>query len=564
MSINTGNNYNIDVLRKLGLSSDIPQISNSESPFIPFNLYSIPTHKQIEKYQLSIQNDGTLKDYIPFFSLKKLNEVYSVNGIQISEHDNYKINFQPNGFYTQIVSKIPILGQINHNFSPKHNERLVDNDYFNKFEIKVDKLTQNILHRGINNNLGFSRIAFPSGATNNNTLSGFYYKKNSGTYIPTIIKSAAPIGNISGSLFKSVNGSFRSWKSSDTQGYDAKNYSSFYLGYPTTIDQTTYNGFNIATKIAPALADFPINNETGVKLNGLMIISTGNGVNSKICYISPHGLKTGLMNTFVYSLNKYSGQLYTKGVSGVVYRGLTIGSEYYTGSNQFPTSGIRYLKSGDQSVTGAVGYTGETSGFWRLYNIDANEHLKQNTAINSTLFYKFYSGLYTGNKTFNTGTWNGIIPTGTVFQIEYVTTEFNKEIGCNHPFYILYSGYGTLDQIDSKLTKFLTSTNVTGITSTGQQDPNYIFDSTYRFYNPSKFYYSSNHPSYLQDDQTFSKVGRGVGNNRNLSLTNAFLNLKYQYFICYSWLLKTFAPEIIKQNRKFRRMQKFIAQQNNT
>jgi len=559
MSINSGNNYDIDVLRKLGLASDIPQVTSSSSPFIPFNLYSVPTHKVIQDYQLSIQNDGSLKNYLPFFSLKKLNNFKDSNDTQILEHDNFKIQFQQDGYYTEVISKIKLYGQLNHNNLPFHKERLVDNDFFNKFDIKVDKLSEEILHQGINNNLGFSRVSFPAQVSNTNTLSGFYYRKYNSTYSPTVIKTTTGFANITGEIFRVVNGSYVGWTSSNTQGYDTKNYSSFYLPYPTTVDQTTYNGYAVPVKISPALANFPIRNVTGVKLNGLMVISTGNGVNSKICYISPHGLKSGLMNTFVYSLVKQDSTApsYYKGVSGVIYRGLSLGAEYYTGVNQFPKSGIRYVRSGDKSVSNAIGYTGE-SGFWRLYNIDSTEHLRQTTPINQTLFYKFYNNLYTGNKGFNQGTWDGIIPANTVFQIEYITTEFNKDIGCSHPFYILYSGYGTLDPIDSKLTKFLTQTNITGVTSTGESDPAYPFESTNRFYVPSKFYRSSSHPTYLDEDENFSKIGRGVGLNRNLSLTSAFNDLKYQYFNVYSWLLKNYTPEIIKQNRKFKKLQKFI------
>lgn len=561
MSINTGNNYDIDVLRKLGLASDIPQVTASTNPFIPFNLYSVPTHKVIQDYQLSIQNDGSLKNYLPFFSLKKLNSIKELNNTQILEHDNFKIQFQPDGYYTEVFSKIRLYGQLNHNHLPFHSERLVDNDFFNKFDIKTDKLSEQLLHQGINNDLQFARISVPQGVNNTNILSGFYYRKYNGTYSPTIIKTTTGFANITGEIFKVVNGSYRAWTSSNTQGYDAKNYGSFYLPYPTTVDQTTYNGYAVPTKIAPALSNFPIEGTTGVKLNGLMVISTGNGVTSKICYISPHGLRSGLINTFTYSLVKQDTAgttTYYKGVSGVICRGLTIGSEYYTGENQFPKSGIRYITSGDKPVSGAVGYTGINSGFWRLYNIDSNQHLSQTTPINQTLFYKFYSNLYTGNKTFNLGTWNGIIPANTVFQIEYITTEFNKDIGCNQPFFILYSGYGTLDAVDSKITRFLTRANVTGVTSTGEADPAYAFELTNRFHVPEKFYRASSHPTYLDDEEGFSKIGRGVGLNRNLSLMNAFINLKYQYFNAYSWLLKQYIPEVIKQNRKFKKLQKFL------
>lgn len=555
MSINTGNNFDIDVLRKLGLASDIPQVTAALNPFVPFNLFSIPTHQDIKEFQLSIQNDGTLKEYVPFFSLKKLESNNGESEAKISEHANYKIDFRPDGFYTEISSEIPVLSQLTHNHFPKQYTRVVDNDFFNKFELKTDKVTNEILHQGINNNLGFARVSFPQGNNNTNILSGFYYRKYNGTYTPTIIQTTTGFANISGEIFKIVNGSYLSWKSSNTQGYDNKNYGSFYLPYPTTIDQTTYNGYTVASKIAPAFNNIPKNGQTGIKLNGLMIISTGNGVNSKICYVSPHGLKTGLMNTFVYSLIKQGTGLnpFYKGVSGVIFRGMTLGSEYYSGvSPAFPHSGIRFIASGDKSVTGAAGgYTGITSGFWRLYNIDSNQHLKQDTAMTGTLFYKFYSGLYTGNKTFNLGTWNGIIPANTLFQIEYITCEFQKDLGSNSPFYIIYSGYGTLDSVDSKLTKFMGPSNIMNIT-TGD------FANTYRFNVERKDYRANSHPTYIQEGNKIVKIGRGSGSDRNMSLTNALVNLKYQFFNVYSFSLKTYAVEIIKQNRKFKKLQKFI------
>lgn len=561
MSINTGNNFSIEAYRKLGLGSDISQITAPLNPFIPFNLYSIPTHKEIQKFQLSMQNDGTLKNYLPFFSIKKLENTTSNLGTQISEHLNYKINFQPNGFYTEIIQNIPIATQLSHNYFPKQNIRIQDNDFFSKFNLKIDKVSNEVLQPGINNNLPFARVSFPTGQRNTNTLNAFYYKKYTGQYSPTIIRYLNPISNLSGGLFISTNGSFRYWVTGNTSGYDNINYSAFYATYPTTLDQTTYNGYSIPTKISTLLTNLPQEGQSGVSLNGLMMISTGNGTKSKICYISPHGLKTGFMNSFVYAATKNSYSYYPtlyKGTSGIVFKGISLGTEYYTGSNPFPSTGIRYVRSGDKSTRDAIGYTGEISGFWRQYTIDPNQHLQQTTPIKDTLYYKFYSGLYTGNKTFNTGTWNGIIPSGTVFQIEYISCEFNKEFGCNRPFYIIYSGYGTLDQIDSKLTKFLSLSNVTGVTEEGTESFGDLL-KRYKFIHPSKNIQSKSHPTYLFNDVSMSKIGRGVGDNKNISISNALIDIKYQFFNVYSYLLKTYIPEIIKNNRKYRRLQKFLS-----
>ena len=126
MSINTGNNYDINVLRKLGLASDVPQVTSTANPFVAFNLFSVPTHKSIQGFQLSMQNDGSLKNYIPFFSLKKLENANGPIEAQFSEYTNYKILFQQDGFYDEIYSSMPLLGQLSHSFFPTTNLKITD------------------------------------------------------------------------------------------------------------------------------------------------------------------------------------------------------------------------------------------------------------------------------------------------------------------------------------------------------------------------------------------------------------------------------------------------------
>ena len=79
-----------------------------------------------------------------------------------------------------------------------------------------------------------------------------------------------------------------------------------------------------------------------------------------------------------------------------------------------------------------------------------NNYLKQSTPLKDTWFYKLYSGVYTtgnGLKSFNTGTWNGVIPSGTNIYIQYIST--NDVVGSdNTEFLITYTGYGSNDEND--------------------------------------------------------------------------------------------------------------------
>jgi hypothetical protein len=81
-----------------------------------------------------------------------------------------------------------------------------------------------------------------------------------------------------------------------------------------------------------------------------------------------------------------------------------------------------------------------------------NNFLKQEIPIQNTLFYKLYSGLYTGNKTFNLGTWNGIIPSGTTVFMEYLSTN-EEPCGTNADFLLVHSNYGDNSLIDVSIKK---------------------------------------------------------------------------------------------------------------
>lgn len=152
--------------------------------------------------------------------------------------------------------------------------------------------------------------------------------------------------------------------------------------------------------------------------------------------------------------------------------------------------------------------------------------------MKDTLFYKFYNNIYTGSKTLNTGTWNGIIPTGTVVQIELISTEINKKLGSIYPFYFIYTGYGSNDLTDAKCTKYLNS-----ISSSGNQ----FLDTRF-----------------LINNGNFEIKGRGYGATDQEAWASAQKNIQYNINNKISKILKTYLPEFIKQNSKYKKFQKFI------
>jgi hypothetical protein len=266
------------------------------------------------------------------------------------------------------------------------------------------------------------------------------------------------------------------------------------------------------------------------------MISTGNGTSTKICYISPHGLKSGYQNTYTYvsgsSINRFNGKIELERISsGILLKSLVLGSEYYTGK-VFPETGVRLAtqeKTGDWTKSSITGITGHIN----TYDINANQYLKQDIAIKNTLFYKFYSGLYTGSKTFNTGTWDGIIPSGRITTIEFISTELNKEIGMNSNLYFIYSGFGTNDTIDAKCSNYLSYSN---------QENDMIKNTKIKI-----------------NEGTISIRGYGRGTNAHEAFISAKINAKYNFLNKISKIIKTWTPEFIFQNRKYKSLRRFLS-----
>lgn len=133
-------------------------------------------------------------------------------------------------------------------------------------------------------------------------------------------------------------------------------------------------------------------------------------------------------------------------VSGNNYSGYIINGQRLT-INQINASGISIPT---ETVTGLK------------YTINPNGHFKQVIPLRDTYYYKFYNQLYKdNNKTIATGTWDGIIPSGVKSHVELVTCTLNDLAGIDGGLNlsIIYSGYGTLDSIDSKLQ---TGVNING------------------------------------------------------------------------------------------------------
>jgi hypothetical protein len=140
-------------------------------------------------------------------------------------------------------------------------------------------------------------------------------------------------------------------------------------------------------------------------IDGVLIISTGTQQNKKIIYVSDHDIVHLTGTTGVYTLTGV-------GTSGVRQSGIKdVRVTYQVVSSNSKTPFANGLTADYISISddGGDSYVAQnTTGY-----------LRQTTPVTGTNFYKLYSGKF--NNVAN-GTWDGIIPSGTPYTIDYYNT----------------------------------------------------------------------------------------------------------------------------------------------
>jgi hypothetical protein len=208
-----------------------------------------------------------------------------------------------------------------------------------------------------------------------------------------------------------------------------------WITYPHAYQTTSYPAFNTDLIVVPKGDS---NLTTGIK--DLLIISTGVST-KKIIYVSPHQ-----PYSFIgfWAEPVTSKRIAITGISGSVINPRDI--------LKLTSGNLLSVSSQDAIVSGLRNYQGYDmfSGIPvldSLYNVDQVK-LQQSIPLKNTLFYKLYEPVYLKNS-INTGTWNGVIPSGTPFQIEIIRTK-NDKLGIDNNFkfnlyskkyFTLFSGY---------------------------------------------------------------------------------------------------------------------------
>ncbi len=528
-------------LKKLGLLDSL--IVNSENSFIDENLSN---NRDIQRNYLDIVNKGTFRKPSERIITKKLVIKKDFSSYSFVGFKNKDLLTEKQDFYTEYTLNHEFIGNLS--FFPLNyiNYTIEDNDFFNSFK---NYTNENInLVKGVGSSITggdsssgneFVRLSFPASVSNTNIISGISYRLRKNFPYLTINSGAISLDSNTLSGKSDVRNHFISWSNSNTSGIETGSFNGHYLPYPNTVELQKSFKTTCPLKVSTKYDYFNSGEDI---LHGLLMISTGDGINQKICYVSPHGIKSITANTVIFNqkqvvdiYNKTGFQTVATGINAKV---LDIDSAYYSG--QLFNSGIIYADyaSGylDELYNSGMSIYNEYSGnapsgalnFLNInrYKCESNQHVYQKTPLKDTAFYKFYNSLYTGSKTLSTGTWNGIIPSGAVYSIELISTKLNTDIGINKDFYIIYSGFGTNDSLDLNITT------------------------------ATKDYFQNNVDLPYLNDKQITKTGRGFSNTLYNSIFLAKNRAKQMMFVILNNIFKN--NNLMPLSSRARRLKLFL------
>lgn len=267
-------------IQKLGLNSTIQ--AGKDFGFTDFTKSSAFVLKNA---YLDLENLGPLKYSNPRLVVRK-----PVNGsVGPSSSSQVWLSWrqviEQEHYFAKYNISTTLVGQLADVHFPDEYYAYQDNNFFKPY--KEEKVVKRVRD---NNNFPYARFRFPKESSNTThiritTSSG---EQNLRPKFPGIISKEEGRKN----YYRWYPQATQFAKDQSQSEYDGLNLSGYNIPYPNTL--SIYEGcpLNIPTKIAPKF-----NIENTQSLNGLLIISTGDAEEKTICYVSPHTLSTGHLNT---------------------------------------------------------------------------------------------------------------------------------------------------------------------------------------------------------------------------------------------------------------------------
>lgn len=299
--------------------------------------------QSLDDAYLDLENFGTLRKARPSTVIRKKVEEYDSNSADFQAFKSWKTPIESEHHFAKYKLTTPLIGQLeNINFS-EDNYPYSDNNFFNKFNNVYPKYQINANE--------YVRLRYPQESQNTQFIS---LQRESGISRFSPSNPALNSKNEKRKNYYQWHQNQTRFEVNNEKAYLSNlNFSGFNVPYPNTLSLFESRAYNYPVKIAPQF-----NQENNLRVNGLIVISTGTASNKKICYVSPHGLSSGIANTIEDIYTERYAKNYNKNPFKTEHATLS-GSAWFDRNG--PTGVI-------DSLTNATGY---------LFNLNADYRINK-------------------------------------------------------------------------------------------------------------------------------------------------------------------------------------------
>lgn len=328
---------------------------------------------------LDLENVGPLNDLSPYLVVRKKVDSQVGNSAQSSVLKSWRQAIVSEHFFARYRINTPLVGQLSEIHFPSEYYSYKDNNFFKPWgEEKVVKRIYN------KNSFPYARFRYPEKAANTLDIE---IQTSSGR------QELSPkfVGKLSKEESRKA---YYRWYRQVTQfasgqeqsPYDNINLSGFNIPYPNAVSVYDSPVFNVPVKLAPKF-----NQDNSQSINGLLLISTGDAEQKTICYVSPHKIQTGFLNTVedLYTENQILLKTIIPGSENLAT--IQQSSWYGSGTTGFIGCGkFGYLDTINGTYKRATIPSQDTSRL-RFYNI---ENTRRQIYFDSTISTPYGSGAW--------------------------------------------------------------------------------------------------------------------------------------------------------------------------
>lgn len=301
-------------IQELGLT---PAINASEE--LGFTDFKKSSAFQLKDAYLDLENLGRLKEANPRLVIRKLIEGEKTVSNEAKVWQTWRQTVEQEHYYAKYQVTTTLVGQLSDVHIPLTYYSYQDNNFFKPF--KETKAVKRLKDNGFQ----YARFRFPKHASNTTDIK-----------IQSVSGEQLLRPKFAGIISKEEERkTYFRWypqltklsQNQEQSPYDELSLSGYSIPYPNTVSIYESQVFNVPVKIAPKF-----NSNNNQYLNGIIAISTGDAEQKTVCYVSPHTLDTGYLNTVedIYTENRMLAKSITAGFNLLA----TVENSSWYGSNE--------------------------------------------------------------------------------------------------------------------------------------------------------------------------------------------------------------------------------------